>query len=586
MRFSRTKLVPFQTRFVDIWRHYAGNQHDEDDFDRMLPMNVVRMALDIWSRGLAARAPQCRINTRNPGLRPQAHEHQLALEHLIREIKFAKSLRATVKSALALMGIMKVGLTDAPMGESISVYHDAGQVFADNVLFGDWIHDMNARTVEEWEFCGNRYRVPLEDVKNNPMFQNTEQLQATSNEDSLANPGGYGDQETRVETITQGASNLAAEEYVEHVELWDIWLPRENLLVTLPGHGEGKPLLVTEWTGPERGPYHILCFGDIPGNVVPTGAVSTLMDVHDLLNRMFCKLGDQADRQKTVFAATQAAVADGSAMARINASDGEVISTAHPDAIREMRSGGVDQQTLAFVGWLRGIANYVGGNFDTIGGLQSGAETLGQEKLLVQQSNGLMDDMQATVELFAKDVLTDMAWWQYTNPELTLRLTKTSRSGAISIPFDWGPESREADFFEYSFDIVPFSSAPQTPKDKAQLLSNFVRQEVLPMQQAGILDRAQLQFDPQEYFRTMADLLSAPEINTFLRVNGGYLPSEPPGISTAESGMPANTTRNYVRRSESPGQNGLAGVERDMMQGAMGASMPQGTNPSMMPQGA
>lgn len=583
MGYSRKLLHPYQARYVDIWRHYAAKQHDEDDFDRMLPMNLVRMAIDIWSRGLSSKTPRVLVNSVHPGLKPRAYELQLATDHLLREIRFDCTLRSVVKSALAMMGILKVGLTDPTSSESQTVYHDEGQPFADNVLFGDWIHDMNARHRDEWEFCGNRYRVPLSDVKGNPAYENTENLGPSGPHEYEEAGAAYDYEETHVESVTQGRYTLGGEEYIEHLELWDVWLPRENLVITIPCDG-GKPIRVVEWEGPERGPYHILSFGEIPGNVIPTGAVGGLFDIHDLMNRLFVKLGDQAERQKTTFAATQAATADGSAMARIDAADGEVISTAHPDAVREMRSGGVDQQGLAFVGWLRGIGSYMGGNLDTLGGLQKGADTLGQEKLLQQQSSGLMNDMQGLVESFSKDVITDLSWWQYTNPALEVPLLKKTATGQFEMPFTWGPERREANFFEYAFDITPFSSAPQNPREKLQFLSNFVRQEVLPMAQAGMLQQSGINFDPKEYFRVMAQYADMPEINCFLKVGGASLPAAPAGLEAPSPGMPNNTTREYVRRNESANP-GMAGMDREMMQGAMGASMPQGTGPSMMPQG-
>ena len=103
------------------------------------------------------------------------------------------------------------------------------------------------------------------------------------------------------------------------------------------------------------------------------------------------------------------------------------------------------------------------------------------------------------------------------------------------------------------------------------------------MQQAGMLQASGVQFDPKEYFRIMAQYADMPEINGFLKVNGQSLPHEPPGIDQAAS-LPANKTSTTIRKSE--GQSGMAAMDRTMMEGAMGASMPQGMNPSMMPQGA
>jgi hypothetical protein len=583
LSWSRKGLRPFQTRFVDLWRHYAAKQHDEDDFERLLPINMIRMAIDTYSRKLSSSNPSVLVSTTTPGLKPKAYELQLAVDHVLREIKFQRSLRKCVKSALVMMGIMKVGLTDAPMGESLSIYHDSGQPFSDNVLFGNWVHDFNARDMDEWEFCGDKYRVPLDDVKNNPAFMNTENLQPSDR--TIFNDGDeYSTDETRIETITQGFGDLNGEEYIDHVELWDIWLPRENLIVTLPSVGD-KPLMIREWDGPERGPYHILSFGEIPGNVIPTGAVAPMFDIHDLLNRLMVKVGDQAERQKTIYFATQASAADGSAATKINSEDGDVISTNNTNDVREMRSGGVDQQLLATVGWLRNLSSYVGGNLDVLAGTSSQADTATQEKLLVQQSSGMMDDFRQTVETFVGEVVTDIAWYTYTNPELEIPILKSTPRGSFAMPKMWGPEDREANFFEYAFKITPYSTSAKSPQDKVQVLSAFVRQEVLPMEQAGMNARAGVQFDVPEYYRTMANLLDAPELNSFLKINGGQLPSAPVGLESTgiPSGMPAETTRNYVRESRG-GNSGQAAIDRDMMSGAMGASMPQGLNPS--PQGA
>jgi len=456
MGYSRRQIRPFQERFVHLWRHYAARQHDEDDFQRGLPVNMIRMAVDTYARALASSNPRVLVGTSSPGLKPRAYEMQLAVDHLLKEIKFARSLRKCVKSALMLMGVMKVGLTDAPMGESLSIYHDSGQPFADNVLFGNWVHDMNARDIDEWEFCGDKYRVPLQDVKNNPMFINTEKLTATDR--TTYNDGDeYASEETRVETITQGIGDLNGEEYIDHIELWDVWLPRENLIVTLPCAG-GDPLLVREWDGPERGPYHILCFGDMPGNIIPTGAVGNIFDTHDLLNRLFCKLGDQAERQKTNYFASQAMTANGESLARFNLADGEGMTTNDPGGMKVVTSPGADQVTVGFVAWLRNIVSMQAGNLDTLSGAQSGAETATQEKLLLQQSSGMIEDLRSTVESFTADVVTDLAWYAYMNPELEIPLVKKSTDGRFEMQAMWGPDKREANFFEYAFTITPFST--------------------------------------------------------------------------------------------------------------------------------
>ena len=107
------------------------------------------------------------------------------------------------------------------------------------------------------------------------------------------------------DSISQGGDN-AVDEYDDFVDLWEIWLPRENKLMVVPSSGmtgtvAGKPLSVSEWDGPEGGPYHRLTFSEVPGNVMGLPAVALWMDLHELVNSLYRKLSRQAQRQKDVF---------------------------------------------------------------------------------------------------------------------------------------------------------------------------------------------------------------------------------------------------------------------------------------------
>jgi hypothetical protein len=158
-----------------------------------------------------------------------------------------------------------------------------------------------------------------------------------------------------------------------------VWLPKEGLLVTMADQSGGPALRIVPWEGPEHGPFLLLGFDVVPGNIMPVAPGAHLLGLARLLNRMMRKLGDQADRQKIVTLVSRAASQNGTGQAAVEAEDGEAIPTDDPKAFTQLRLGGIDQNSYAFFMGVMQLYSYLGGNIDTIGGLSSRADTLGQE---------------------------------------------------------------------------------------------------------------------------------------------------------------------------------------------------------------
>ena len=104
--------------------------------------------------------------------------------------------------------------------------------------------------------------------------------------------------------------------------LWDVWLPKEGLLVTMADQSGGPALRMVPWEGPEHGPFLLLGFDVVPGNIMPVAPGAHLLGLARLLNRMMRKLGDQADRQKIVTLVSRAASQNGTGQAAVEAEDG------------------------------------------------------------------------------------------------------------------------------------------------------------------------------------------------------------------------------------------------------------------------
>lgn len=564
MKSSYDDLKTFRDQYTERITHYAGDYGDTG-LEQKLPINMVRMAVDIWSRDLAAKNPSVLALTNNLALRGQAEDLELALDHLLREIKFSLAVEECVKGALFQMGIMKVGITDQAMNDVAGVWADGGQPYARPVLFSDFVWDMDAKRQDEWTFCGNRYTMALDDVVNNPAFENTDQLQPQERAGDQ-----FGDSEDRPEDISRG-SRWNKDAYRDVVDLWDIWLPRENLLVTLAANDNGPPLRVMEWSGPEGGPFHVLAFGCVPGNTVPAGMVGHIFDNHTLLNSLMVKLGEQADRQKTVGFAPPQAGQDGSSSGVLECEDGQILVTNGTQPVKEVRLGGADQTNLSFAIWLKGIISYTAGNLDVLAGLSQQADTATQEKLLAGSSSAMIGAMQTTTEMFVIGIIEALGQHLWTDPFIELPLVKRTPGGRMEIPFTWTAEDREGDFYQYNIRIQPYSMQSRSPQQRMQMLDQTVKDFIIPAAQAGMLDQNNLQFDITEYLKLKAKLGDMPELNRIMKSGAGPL-LDAPRISASGGIAPRmapETTRNYTRTSVSTGGTQQS-QDQVLMQSLMG----------------
>lgn len=320
------------------------------------------------------------IQTRVPKLRERAVEFGLAANHVYSEIHLGASLRNCVFDAMFSIGIMKVGLRPSGLGDEESWLHDTGKPFAEPVGLDDWVHDMTARRWDQCRYLGNRYRLPLDFVKESKLFESAATDNLGDAVQRLYNETG----DPRASSISQREAHYSEGEYERMVELWDIWLPFENKIITVPSQMYGsmyrEPLRVIDWHGPETGPYDILSLADVPDNTMPLPPVATWLDLHETLNTLYNKMRRQAERQKEIFAYQGGA--DHDAQNIVDARDGQSVRVDNPDKMNNLKFGGVDSTNLAFALNAKDQASMVMGNLDMLAGLGAQSDTLGQDRLI------------------------------------------------------------------------------------------------------------------------------------------------------------------------------------------------------------
>lgn len=568
--WSEKKLRPFREQKKERLTQMVGSHYGENGASDRVPINMTQLGVRIMNRSISTRFPQGLVTTRSPELTSAAVDFELALNYQIKQMDLSTQLDSVKMEAILGMGIMKVGV--APEGEDsgeAGYCHSPGMIFADPVLFEDYITDMTAKRRDQIGYEGNRFRVPLDWARDNPLFDKKlrEELTAADLSENSTNGG----DDSKSETLSQGTGPFN-EEYEDHIELIEIWMPRERLVLTLVD-GKDKVLRVVRWEGPKSGPFRKLGFGEVPGNLIPLCPASSWEDLHSTTNRLFNKAVRQAERQKTLLGVQAHAKDDGQRI--VDAEDGQAIHIDSKDGIQEFSTGGASQQTLGMVVWAKDMLSYMGGNWDAIGGLASQSDTVGQDRMLAASANQTVREMQEITLKFAKEVIEDIAWYLWTDPLVEMQLTKKIPNTTVEIPITWNQDRKSGKFFQYNFDVDPYSLKDMTPTERESAITQFVTQVLLPA--SPMMAQSGAAIDWEKFIKLFSKNMRLPEMNDLITYAAGERAPVPGPATPSGPGMPANTTRNYVRESRSGATR--QGKDQVLVQTLMGGG---GAQPSEM----
>lgn len=570
--WSFRKLKPFREKRKEIIEQFVGMHYGDQGVSKPVPMNLLALALRIYQRSLVARNPRVMADSQYMQLKAVSYNLELACNHLIGKINLAASLRKVVQEALISVGIMKVAMQ---IGGSVEIeggeYH-VGQPYADAVTLEDWVHDMNAKTFDEISYAGNRYRLPMEMVKASTLYNKAVTSKLVSSSESDDDETGTG-REDRADSLSKGTEE--PEEFHEMVDLWDVWLPQENRILTLSARSDLPPIRDVEWSGPECGPFRILSFEDVPSNIIPKAPASDWLDIHITANKLLRKMIDDAENQKTILGYHAQAAKDAERVGK--ASNGEMVKMDFPEKAKEFTFRGVDGPSAAFFIQLKDLFSYNASNLETLGGLGAQAGTLGQEELLANSSNKQISEMQDRFVEFTGHVVRDLAWYMWDDPLIEIPIVKrVPGMENVQTVSKFTPESRSGDFLDYNINIQPYSMQHQTPELRFQAIRELIGEFIMPV--LPMLQQQGLDLNWDALLRKIGHYRDIVDLEELIIFTGpppyGAQPVQPPQVP-----KPAKTTRENVRINKSVGTrqgNDAALAQTFLAQGAGHAGMQGG----------
>jgi hypothetical protein len=546
------RLRPFREARTLAVKQYAGSRYGRQNAGRRdAVVNMLELYVQVMATSLVSATPRLNIVSRQPEFRANALELERVENRALEDIDFGSLARRFVVDSFFGIGIMKLS------ADLTSKYH----FLARTVDLDDWVHDMSVTRLEEADFFGDRYSARIDDIRASGLFDEAAVDKLVAYTDDANRKAMNG--EERAGDVADTSSGMGTKLFKARVDLWDIYLPREKTLLTIADQGNGRRTVLRQakWTGPDRGPYHLLWFSDVPGTAFPLPPVAPLLDLNEMTSELFRKLRRQAARMKSV------GLVPGStedAKRVMEANDGDWVKVDNPKDFGEAVFGGPNNVLMAFAIQSKALFSTMAGNLELLGGLGPSSGTATQDKLLSERSSARMAELQRRTTGCVQQIMRDIAWYIWTDPILSVPVQVEERVNlpglkSLSATVEFGPDRRVADFLAFECSIEPMSMRLRSPQERTQELITVFQQVLMPLM--PMLAEQGVQVSLDEFLWQVVRSLNMPELEAAVKFSATQAPiSGSPGqVSDGAAGRapkPAATTRTYerVNRSEKTAQ--------------------------------
>ena len=190
----------------------------------------------------------------------------------------------------------------------------------------------------------------------------------------------------------------------------------------------------------------------------------------------------------------------------------------------------------------------MGGNFSLLGGMGAQTDTLGQDRLLHQSASRMVDDMQERMEGFVRDIVEDVAYYLFDDPDLNRSVTYKIPNTDLSVEDRLTADSLQGRFNDFEFTIEVSSMRPRSPQQRVSVMDSML-QSAMQFAQMGMLDQQGMSIDAKGYLETKAHLMGAEIEWDSMMVTA----DEPLAIEgrSHERTLPTETKRTYERVNRS-----------------------------------
>lgn len=497
-----------------VVRAFAGVS-TEDQADTPSFCNLMEQAVDTLHPQLVAGVPKATVEPIGSlNLEGPAMIRELSLNRTARDIKLGQlHSDAVLDALLGPMAICRTGLKAGPERYLVGDRQfTMGSFYAALIDLDDYVCDQAGRSDGALMFEGHRYRIPRKTALDSGLY-NPDVIT------SLAplRLGRY--EKGNVEELggRQGDPYLL----IDMVELWDIavYLGDTTLICTLADSRSSEWAREPyEYWGPATGPYVKLSFSKLPNNAIPKVWGARILDLAEAANDSSAKMVDDILTDKTVH--TYVKGEEDAADAVKGAHNNEWVAVENKDSVQTHTEGGVKEQTLAAIQWLKEMFNTASLSPDILGGQKDNSGTATGASILQGNAVVRLKQMQARSQEFLSDIFRHMGWYKDNDPGL--EETVVARlDGGEKVELVNNAQMRRGGFADFNYSTDAFASQPTDPVVKLANLLKFLPELPVLMQlgpeafskvmhiAAKALEEEMLdEINPDQQFAQLRDMLA------------------------------------------------------------------------------
>ncbi len=556
---SRTKLDDVRKARRKLLDRAAGSEWFPSE-ERM-PLNQMAQQEQVLVQHLSGGNPKAMVIPGGPGMGAAAYEQTLAVNAVADRLNMRRKFRRLVQDALYGIGICRIGMVPdryVSLREIAPELDEEGEIGIGRlevkvISLEAWVHDCQADTLEEREFCGHAYWVAKEDIEHYLPGVSAADL-ATEEKRWIDEHGSE-----MAGALSRGVDGEGQDGLRQKYWLWDLWVPSENAIVTTPVNGTGEIANVREWNSRPGGPYLFLYYRELPDQAIPISIQADLALVHDSLNSTFRKLIDQTREAKTVLGFKPGHESDAENVR--DASTRQIVQMRDPSSVQEFTFNGPDQALLGMLLQTRELASIIGGNTDVLAGLGVQAPTATQEQMVNTNASGKIQLHEIDTADFQVEVFEAIRWYLYHEQQDPIPIVKEIEGTSIRIPGQFSAimaAAQPGQFNSFLMKIEPYSGIYRSPEQRFQAVVAVWQNLIMPALQMGVLQQVP---DMDALLDLAAKYQDLPELRSLLQ----YAP-EGAEQQSGEPRQSPTTTRNYVRRSApGPTRSGNAMQAMTMM---------------------
>ena len=510
--WQKRQEVPLQKRqkLLALW----ASGFFDSGYSRCHMINLIDRGIFTIVPYLVEGNPKILVETKIPNCRPWAFTTQLALNFILDKINFAE--RTLIPAAINSMFGAGITRTFTEYDRVINLDDNAikyGSHVIRVIDDADYIGDVAAKTRGDFILEGDIYKLPTEYAKD-LYYKHADDISSDCRLTSEYHP----------EKISNGEWDLNRLSLREYTSFIDLYLYDEGITITILPYGKAAKILHTvEEDGPGASPYDFLGYKFFPGSTYPIPPAWAWHDLDVTMNVLAKTAREQAESQKDIIVIEPQSREFGKKI--VTAKNLDVLEASSPkDSINKLSLGGVNPENYNWMSFAENAFTKTGASSDVLAGRGSQAPTLGQEQMVFNNASRIVNNMSTRFHGFMTSIINKLAWKVLQDPAAYLPLMHQI-PGVGEQPRIFSSADKVGDFYDFVYNVTPYSAQRTSPKILAQELMGFMTQWVLPTYQFAAQQGAEL--DVPTVTRILSDYMGFENFNQFYKT---ALPHELEGV--------------------------------------------------------